>query len=429
MPKLNPRFVETVKPKATRIDYPDHVVKGLALRVTPSGVKSWTLRYRNSAGAQLRWTIGQSSTVSLAKAREAARNALRKIPDGYDPSQQKQERRAAGTFGELAETYIAEYAKPRKRTWRDDNRLLKNEVLPTWKPRSAREITRADVRELIEAVAARPAPILANRLRALLHRLFEWAIEQEHAEANPVAHVRRPGVERQRDRVLSEAEIRALWKALEAQGPVLAAVFKLRLITAQRGGEVADMRWQDVDLDGGWWTIPAERSKNGLPHRVPLTPMAVEIIQALKAETDARLSKVVQHSTGKGPPMKSHTRRNRKGQTHSVYTDRPDKKAPVYVLAGGRGKRQRSEAAAAFGLENFIGHDLRRTAASMMAAGGVSRFIIGRVLNHVERGVTAVYDRHSYDAEKLAALTWWDAKLTAILENKAAKVLPFMRGA
>ena len=157
--------------EGVRVDYPDQLVKGLALRVTSSGVKTWTLRYRNPAGAQLRWTIGAYPTVSLASAREKARNALRKIPDGFDPSAEKQEKREAGTFGELAEIYITEYAKPRKRSWRDDRRLLTNEVLPTWKHRSARDITRADVRELVEAVAARPAPILANRLRAVLHRL------------------------------------------------------------------------------------------------------------------------------------------------------------------------------------------------------------------------------------------------------------------
>jgi integrase len=408
--KMDARSVAKIKPQAQRMEYFDADCPGLALRVSPSGVKSWVCFYR--IGKRLRrWTIGNYSTIGLADARTKARNAIRKVPDGIDPALKKKERREAGSFGELAEWYIEEYAKPRKRTWRDDNRLLNNEVLPSWRHRPARDITRADVREIIEAVAARPAPILANRLRALLHRLFTWAIEQEHVDGNPVAYVRRPGVEKQRDRVLTEDEIRTLWKALDKQEAHMAAAFKLRLITAQRGGEVADMRWADVDLEAGWWTIPGERAKNGLPHRVPLTAMAVEIVKALKpAEKTARGSDTS------------------KKQQHIRAAAQPDaeKAAPVYVLAGARGKRQRSEAAATFGLENFIGHDLRRTAASMMAAGGVSRFIIGRVLNHVEKGVTAVYDRHSYDAEKQAALTWWDAKLTAILEKRSSKVLSFI---
>jgi len=96
---------------------------------------------------------------------------------------------------------------------------------------------------------------------------------------------------------------------------------------------------------------------------------------------------------------------------------------------GARGKRQQSEAAATFTVDNFRGHDLRRTAASIMAGGGINRLVISKVLNHVERGVTRVYDRHSYDPEKTAALVWWDGKLTAILENKGGTVLPFAKGA
>jgi integrase len=105
-------------------------------------------------------------------------------------------------------------------------------------------------------------------------------------------------------------------------------------------------------------------------------------------------------------------------------------KDSVFVLAGARGKRQQAEAAATFTVEDFRGHDLRRTAASFMASGGIQRLTISKILNHVERGVTRVYDRHSYDPEKRAALDWWGTKLQAILENKdGAKVLPFAKGA
>jgi integrase len=127
---------------------------------------------------------------------------------------------------------------------------------------------------------------------------------------------------------LTEDEIRTLWKALDALEPHMAAAFKLRLITAQRGGEVADMRWQDVDLAGGWWTIPAERSKNGLPHRVPLTPMAVAIIKALKTDAPTGV-------TGKdGKALRA--------RVWEVADNGNARKAPVYILAGARGKRQGS---------------------------------------------------------------------------------------
>jgi integrase len=102
-------------------------------------------------------------------------------------------------------------------------------------------------------------------------------------------------------------------------------------------------------------------------------------------------------------------------------------KDSIYVLENARGKRQQSEAAATFAVSDFRGHDLRRTAASLMASGGIPRLTISKILNHVERTVTAVYDRHSYDAEKRAALDWWALKLQAVLENKASTVLPFAK--
>jgi integrase len=145
-------------------------------------------------------------------------------------------------------------------------------------------------------------------------------------------------------------------------------------------------------LDSAWWTIPAARSKNKLAHRVPLSPTALDIINALR------------------------------GALATVASEDQD----AYVLVGARGRRQQSEAAATFGVPDFRGHDLRRTAASLMAGGGVSRLVISRILNHVEKGITAVYDRHSYDFEKRAALDWWATKLTAILDRKPAAVLPFV---
>jgi integrase len=189
--------------------------------------------------------------------------------------------------------------------------------------------------------------------------------------------------------VLTEDEIRTLWRAWDTLDPSMGALFKLRLLTAQRGGEVGAMRWQGVDLEAGWWTIPATATKNKLAHRAALNPSAVRLLATLYA------------------------------------TASPD---AAYVLAGARGKRQQAVAAADFGVENFRGHDLRRTAATAMASGGINRLVIGKVLNHAETGVTAIYDRATYDEQKAAALAWWDLKLKTILDNKGGTVLAFARG-
>ena len=385
---LTARTVDRLKPTPQQRDYWDAAITGLGLRVTPSGAKSWTVRYR--VGRRLRRsTIGRYPTLSLADARAQARAALRDVALGRDPAQAKRDARAAHTFGQLAARYLAEYAAPRKRSWKEDRRLLESKVLPPWRHRAARDIRRRDVRELVEAVARGGAPISANRVRALLHTVFAFAVASEVVDHNPVTGVPRPGVERQRDRVLFEDEIRKFWTALDREPPAMAAIFRLRLITAQRGGEIAAMRWQDLDLENGWWIIPASDSKNRLAHRVPLTGPALTIITALRA--------TARESTG-------------------------------YVVAGARSKKKRSKAANAFGIPDFRGHDLRRTAASLMASDGVSRLVISKVLNHVERGVTAVYDRHSYDAEKRTALETWARRLSAILENRpAAAVVPMRR--
>ena len=388
---LTARFVESLKPSDRRIEHFDGMVRGLALRLSPTGAKCWVLLYRMHRRLR-RWTIGTYPTLSLADAREQARWGLREMELGRDPALAKRETREADTVGDLVKRYVEEYAKPKKRSWKDDRRLLGKHVLPTWRHRAAREIRRRDVRDLIQMVAQGGAPITANRLRALLHKVFVFAVEQELVETNPVLHVPRPGVERQRDRVLTADELRMLWQKLGAESPPMAAAFRLRLLTAQRGGEVHGLRWADLDLSGAWWTIPGESSKNGLPHRVPLTAPVLKMLRDLRA------------------------------------TARPD---AVYVLEGARGKRQLSEATTRLAIPDFRGHDLRRTAASYMASAGISRLVISKILNHVDKGVTAVYDRHSYDAEKRTALETWARTLAGILKQKkqrSADVVPIGRG-
>lgn len=387
--KLTARTVAALKPTpGKRAEYFDAAVPGLALRITERGAKSWTLLYRTKRARLRRLTLGSATIITLSDARERARQILRDVVDGGDPASEKREGRRAKTIDDLAALYIAKWAKPRKRSWRADQSLLANKVLPRWRHRAIEDITRQDCRQLVERVAEDSAPIVANRVASLLSKMFAFALDRDLIVASPAVRIPRPGREQQRDRVLTEDELRVLWRAFDALEPAMAAFYKLRLLTAQRGAEVGSMRWQDVDLEAGWWTIPAATSKNKLAHRAPLSPAAVALIVALK----------------------------------------PDTPRSVYVLAGARGKRQQSEAAATFKVPDFRGHDLRRTAASMMAAGGIPRLTIGKILNHAERSVTAVYDRHSYDAEKRAALDWWDVKLRALLDGTSARnVLPFAK--
>jgi integrase len=391
---LTARSVANSRPAATPFYLTDTTVSGLALRVPPSGVKTWSVRYQIGRRTG-RLTLGRADVLTLADARARAKAAIKQAGDGVDPAEVKQARHDADTVGDFAKTYIEKHAKVHKKSWKIDRMRLKIDVLPKWKNKLLRDITRRDVRALLDDVASH-APIVANRTRSLLSKFFNFAIEEEIIESNPVAKTKKPGKEQSRDRVLTADEIRAFWSACDALPSVMASAYKLRLITVQRPVEVFSMRWQDVDLDSGVWTIPKEIAKNKLAHRVPLSATALEILKTLRTEQDAKVA-LMKHP-----------------------------KPSVYVLHGARGKLAQAEAAKTFTLANFRGYDLRRTAASMMTSSGIQRLVVSKILNHAEKDITAVYDRHSYDAEKKIALDAWARTLTAIIEPKAADVLAFV---
>ena len=268
------------KPATVRIDYWDESLPGFGLRVTPDGQKTWTVMYR-FGGRKRRYTLGAYPALSLADARKLAREAQRSVRLGIDPAAAKKAERLADSFAELAEEYVERYAKPRKKSWREDARIIANKLNPSFGNIRAQDVTRADVRVLLEKIAEH-APIEANRTLATCRKLYNWAISQDLVEANPCAHIPAPGHEHRRDRVLSDDEVCTVWKDLENEEPRMAAIMRLRLITAQRGGEVAAMERNELDLAGGWWTIPAEKAKNGLAHRVPLTAPAIKILERVR---------------------------------------------------------------------------------------------------------------------------------------------------
>jgi integrase len=370
-------------------------VPGFGLRVTRAGSATWFLMYR-VAGRQKRLKVGTYPPMLLADARQQARTELLKVQvDEADPSAARKARRTAQTFGALAERFIEDYAKQQKRSWREDARQLRSMVLTKWKNTAAEDIARADVRALLGAVAKDRGGVTANRLRALLSKLFRWAVSQDYLPANPASELPKLARETSRSRVLSDDELRALWARLEAAekdeslAPTVALWLRLRLLTAQRGGTVSKMRWAHVDLDRAVWEIPAADMKARNEHVIPLSASVVTLLKA-----------------------------QRKLNPEATF-----------VLQGGRSRRIRLGVTAAIGMDDVTPHDLRRTAATNMARAGVQRFVIARVLGHVDRAVTGVYDRYEYLHEKRTALDAWDRQLTAILKSKppAANVVTFGR--
>ncbi len=409
--KFTDKYIKNLKPKGQR--YEVFEGNGLGIRVTPKGRKTWVFVYRFNGRAR-RLSVGRYPDTSVAKAHRAHGEALELLDQGIDPgAKQVEENRAdreAPTVKSLADEFIERWSKPRKRTWQEDRRVLDKEVLPHWGRRKAKDIRRRDVIFLLDKIVQRGAPITANRALAIIRRMFNWAIEQDILETTPCLRVRAPAPTHQRDRVLTTDELRTLWEALGRDralhpgrkaregeqddlppnwpGRAIRLALKLAIVTAQRRGEIAGAQLSEFDLDTGWWTIPAERAKNGLAHRVPLSDLAAKIVGELIELAGEDTDSLLPSPRGEGP------------------VDAGALSRAAYVVRG------------QIDIAHWTVHDLRRTAASLMTGSGISRLVVSKILNHVESSITAVYDRHSYDAEKRQALDAWASLLLGVVEGK-----------
>ncbi|MCG8016993.1 MAG: tyrosine-type recombinase/integrase [Candidatus Thiodiazotropha sp. 'RUGA'] len=409
--KFTDRKIKNLKPKSERYEVWEG--NGLGMRVTPKGVKSWVFMYRFQEKAR-RLTLGRYPKMTVAEAHSEHGKALLALEKGIDPGkvevEKRRENRRAPTVKMLVEEYIEKWAKPRKRSWKKDQSTLDRDVVSEWGRRKAKDITRRDVVILLDGIVDRGAPIQANRTLAVIRKMFNFAVSRDIVASNPCLQVKPPAPENQRDRTLSADEIKTLWNELDRVGlksgndeekPIsmskgTALALQFQLLTAQRKGEVAAAEWSEVDLEGKVWTIPAEKSKNNLPHRVPLSPQAVSLLEPIKKES--------------------------KKSIWLFPSPRGQGKKHILETAIDHAVRLNQEH---IGVNHWVPHDLRRTAASMMTSIGISRLVVSKILNHVESGITAVYDRHSYDAEKRNALEAWGRKLDQILiGGNKGKVIP-----
>ncbi len=422
--KMNALWLQSVPvPESGQVDYfdTDPNGPGLGLRVGKTGRTTWFVMFRvKNDRTRFRKTLSKYPGMSLSEARIEARAVVAAADRGINPAKEKQIERKAPTFGELASEYLVKHAV-QKKSRSEDERIIKKDLLPKWKRIKAQEIKRRDVIRLLDSIVDRGAPIQANRTLALVRKIFNWGVSRDIVEANPCIQVKAPGKEKQRDRVLSNDEIRAIWEAFTGLDPLVAATFKLRLITAQRGGEVQSMSWQDLDLGQGWWTIPSEFTKNELSHRVPLSEMAMKVIMEIKALANERIEKAVQGGRGGRAKKVANAQKTLKKMEEGWLFPSPTFKCS-YINNVQKAAANLKDLS---GVSDFILHDMRRTAASLMTGMGISRLVVGKILNHVEPGVTKVYDRHSYDLEKRDALDKWAVKLEQILAGEKAEVVPF----
>jgi Arm DNA-binding domain len=231
---LTTKTLENIKPGVARKEVPDGLVRGLFFIIQPSGKTSWAVRYRVS-GRNRKVTLGTFPAISLKAARELASRALMKVAEGGDPAGEKQAAKAArlvpvghDLVEKVSEQFIARHIRATMRpSWAHEaERMVRKEIMTPWKGRRLSGITKADIHELLDTIVDRPAPIVANRRFATFRRMCLWAVERGLIDVSPCIGIRAPAPEQSRDRVLSDAELRAVWQASEALGWPFAPWFK-----------------------------------------------------------------------------------------------------------------------------------------------------------------------------------------------------------
>ena len=275
--KLTDLFVKKVDAAPRRAEYQDGHTRGLVLRITPNGKKSWAVNYRRKSDARKRrYTIGAYPQFSLDEARNEARQILAAVARREDPAGQVQTRKASLTFAQLAAAWINGHGRPNKvaRALYDDQLMLNREIYPAIGAMKADEVCKRDVIRILDTVAERGARVRSNRVFALLRSIYRWGVAEDLVKSDPTLGVRPRTVERPRDRVLTDEEVNIFWHSL-AGAPMTKAVatmLRLALVTGQRIGEIAGMTKTEVDLTVGnpMWTQAGARRKNKEMTRVPL---------------------------------------------------------------------------------------------------------------------------------------------------------------
>ena len=268
----------------------DSELAGFGAKATASAC-SYVVQYRlGGRGAPTkRLTLGKHGVLTPDEARKRAKEELGQVAAGKDIAQERKDERAklkAGTFRDLSESYFAvngmvgNTGEWKSRHWKETHTMLEKSVYPVLGTKVPDAITKAELAALINKTKAHSHSV-ARRLHETLRPLFGWAFASGAIQGNPMTGLPCPKPVEARDRVLSDEEIKALWQAVTAEGWPFASVFKVLLLTGQRREEVAGMRWREVDLDAGTWTIAKERCKNGKAHTVDLSPEATLLLDPL----------------------------------------------------------------------------------------------------------------------------------------------------
>ena len=344
-------------------EHSDVNTPGLSLIKRESGKHSWTMLYRYN-GKQKRWTLGRLDRTSLKEARRLART--RSDDPVGDKIKQRLDEANTVTFEQLSDRYIKEWAEQNQRFWKQTRSALRHPRFNSWKRRPVTEIERRDVKKLLATISGGG---LANQVRAQLHALFNFALDEDLLLVNPVFRTKRRFVP-SRDRVLTDDEIRSAWKI---------PLFRLMLLTCQRPDNVKKICRSEIIKNE--WSIPASKFKLKHVHVAPLVPTAIETLAELPKREDRYFA------------------------THECL-------GLMALLKK-------------IGVPNARPKDLQRTVRTRLAMLNVWPDTAERIQGHVLPGIRGTYDRHDYFSQKYEALKRLESELLRIIDGETRKVIKF----
>lgn len=431
--------------KKKRVEIPDTKCAGLYLIVQPSGAKSWAYRYRiggkpakltlgavyiatGQADEPTEAVLGQSNT--LAGARELAMAASRKVARGLDPAAELKDRKArartAAVEASLADrdrveavavSFLAKHvAQLRPRTREQYEYIVNNMVVREWRGRTIQAIGKRDVAGLLDKIRDDRGPIAANRARAVLSKLFAWAMARDIVSASPVAAIER-APETSRERFLADDELRLVWLAADTIGQPFEHLAKMLVLTGMRLREVAQTRWLEIDVAGRVWNLPQERSKNRRAHTVPLADTAISLLQSLPRIGTAKDGFVF---TTNGETAISGFSRAKERLDAAIVRLQGEEAEAAGIVPDGIAP-----------LAPWSWHDLRRSFAAGLGRLGFSGEVIERSLNHVSGafgGIRGVYQRHHYQEEMRVAFDAWAKHVEGLVTGEPAGNVIELRG-
>jgi integrase len=383
----------------------DDALAGFGLRLRVGGKRTWIAQYRLGK-KQRRITLGTPETLNADEARKAARSVMAKVHLGVDPQAAKIEAKvkAAGTLGTVVDRFLEHAnARLRPRSYVEVERHLSKHWAPL-KGLAVHGITRGNIAARLAEIAKESGPVAANRARASLSSFYTWAMREGLADVNPVVGTNKAAEEQSRDRVLSDTELLEVWNACRDDD--YGRIVRLLILSGQRREEVGGMEDAEIDVEKRLWSIPRERTKNRLPHDVPLSEPALAILK----EAPRRKSSGHLFGDADGRPFSGWS------GARDALDERMAKSRPKPS-----GKQRRQDA------PRWHLHDIRRTVATRMAELGVLPHVIEAVLNHVSghrAGVAGIYNRATYAAEKRQALDRWAAHVEALVAGTPDNIVP-----